>query len=393
MATIEAAFPFIEVTIDTSALRPVAQRSPSVVAVVGVTPNGAPGGDAQLNTPIPVSTLDDAVTRFAKRKPDGTVAETPLYSSLALAMEQDPKPSKIYGVRAEAGKYAAALAGLEAADDVTFVSLAGEVDVGAAATDAAAATGLLALKAHVEAMSAGGNKRIGIAMVDPARQKSATYVKELLTAATPLRSDSSRMVLVAARGATGDAATAAMAAIAGFPPQASILLKPVRGISIPIEQQYSPSEIRALSEENVIPIIDPALIPGESLHFAEGRCFTSNADLLYVDVVRVLDDIDFRLKAGLVGAVGDARITKPGLTALGLRTEGILGPLQRAAVIDAFTVSIPVLDILNVPESARTPTDTAIVTTARASRSVDMLVTVVYGPAVHRLKVTLAPKF
>ena len=393
MATIEAAFPFIEVTIDTSALRPVAQRSPSVVAVVGVTPSGAPGGDAQLNTPIQVSTLDDAVTRFARKKPDGTVAETPLYSSLALAMEQDPKPSRIYGVRAEAGKYAAALAGLEAADDVTFVSLAREVDVGAAATDAAAATGLLALKAHVEAMSAQGNKRIGVAMVDPARQKSAAYVKDLLTAVAPLRSDSSRMVLVAARGATGDVATAAMAAMAGFPPQASILLKPVRGISIPIEQQYSPSEIRALSEENVIPIIDPALIPGESLHLAEGRCFTSNADLLYVDIVRVLDDIDFRLKAGLVGAVGDARITKPGLTALGLRTEGILGPLQRAAVIDAFTVSIPVLDILNVPESARTPTDTAIVTTARASRSVDMLVTVVYGPAVHRLKVTLAPKF
>jgi hypothetical protein len=393
MATIEAAFPFIEVTIDTSELRPVAQRSPSVVAVVGVTPSGAPGGDAQLNTPIQVSTLDDAATLFARKKQDGTVAETPLYSSLALALEQDPKPSRIYGVRAEAGKYAAALAGLEAADDVTFVSLAREVDVGAAATDAAAATGLLALKAHVEAISAGGNKRIGVAMVDPARQKSATYVKDLLTAVTPLRSDSSRMVLVAARGATGDVATAAMAAMAGFPPQASILLKPVRGVTIPIEQQYSPSEIKALSEGNVVPIIDPALIPGESLHFAEGRCFTSNADLLYVDIVRVLDDIDFRLKAGLVGAVGDARITKPGLTALGLRTEGILGPLQRAAVIDRFTVSIPVLDILNVPESARTPTDTAIVTTARASRSVDMLVTVVYGPAVHRLKVTLAPKF
>jgi hypothetical protein len=393
MATIEAAFPFIEVTIDTSDLRPVAQRSPSVVAVVGATASGAPGREAKLNTPLQVSTLDDAATLFARKKQDGTIAETPLYSSLALAMEQDPKPSRIYGVRAETGKYAAALAGLEAADDVTFVSLAGEVTVGAAATANTEATGLLALKAHVEAMSAQGNKRIGVAMVDPARQKSATYVTDLLNAVNPLRSDSSRMVLIAARGATGDAATAAMAAMAGFPPQASILLKPVRGVTIPIEQQYSPSEIKALSEGNVLPIIDPALIPGESLHFAEGRCFTSNADLLYVDIVRVLDDIDFRLKAGLVGAVGDARITKPGMTALGLRTEGILGPLQRAAVIDAFTVSIPVLDILNVPESARTPTDTAIVTTARATRSVDMLVTVVYGPAVHRLKVTLAPKF
>ena len=42
-------------------------------------------------------------------------------------MLQDPKPSKIYGVRVGGDDYAAALASLEAADDVTFVSLAEEV--------------------------------------------------------------------------------------------------------------------------------------------------------------------------------------------------------------------------------------------------------------------------
>jgi hypothetical protein len=389
MTTTAAAFPFIEVTIDTSDLAPVAQRSPGVVAVVGITPSGADGGETPPSTPRQVSTLDEAATHFAKRRRDGTVAETPLSSSLALAMAQDPKPSKIYGVRAEAGNYAAALASLEAVDDVTFVSLAREVDVGAPSP----ATGLHALKAHVESVSSDGNKRIGVAMVDPATAKSATYVTDLLNAVGSLRSDQSRMVLIAARGGTGDVATAAMAAIAGYPPEASILLRAVRGISIPIEQQYSPSEIKELSEADIVPIIDPVLIPGESLHFAEGRCFTSDTHLLYVDIVRVLDDIDFRLKAGLIGAVGDSRITKQGLTELRLRTEGILGPLQRAAVVDAFTISIPVLDVLNVPESARTPTDTEIVRRARETRSVDMLVTVVYGPAVHRLKVTLAPKF
>jgi hypothetical protein len=33
------------------------------------------------------------------------------------------------------------------------------------------------------------------------------------------------------------------------------------------------------------------------------------------------------------------------------------------------------------------------VQTARANRIVELTVTVTYGPAVHRLKVTLAPKF
>ena len=51
------------------------------------------------------------------------------------------------------------------------------------------------------------------------------------------------------------------------------------------------------------------------------------------------------------------------------------------------------LNVLNVPESAWTAADIANVKTARENRVVDMTITVTYGPAVHRLKVVLAPKF
>jgi hypothetical protein len=393
MTTIAAAFPFIEVKIDTTGLAPVSQRAPGVIAIVGTTPDGDAGGTAPVNTPLAVDTLDQAADLFAGRNPDGTVAGTPLFRSLSLAKLQDPAPSKIYGVRADGDNYAAALASLEAADDVTFVALAEETDVGAEATDTAPTTGIQALKEHVEGMSAEGQKRIGVAMIDPAIAKSPTYVGEVAAAVASLKSDSSRMVMIAARGVDGDAAVTAMAAMAGFEPQVSIVLKRLRGIRIPTESQYAPSEIKGLSEEQIIPIIDPALIPGEGLHFAEGRCFTTDESLLYVDVVRVLDDIDYRLKAGLIGSVGDARITKVGLTSVKVDVEGILGPLQRRAVIDAFEISIPVLDILSLPESARTPTDNAVVVEARANRTVDLFLSVTYGPAVHRLKVTLAPKF
>jgi len=392
---VAAAYPFIEVRIDTSALQPVAERSPGVIALVGKTPNGAAGGTAPANTPLAVDTLDQAADLFA-RVNNGVVQPTTLYSSLALAMLQDPKPSKIYGVRVAGDDYAAALASLEAADDVTFVALANEFDVGAVAKEGpppVAATNLEALKAHVEAMSAQGHKRLGVAMLNPTTAKSPTYVADVVNTANALRSDSSRMVLVAARGATGDVATAAMAAIAGYPPQVSIVLKRVRGVSIPVASQYSASEIKGLSEAGIDPIIQPALIVGGSYHFADGRTFTTDASQLFVDTVRVLDDIDLRLKAGLVGMIGDARITQAGMTKVKLRTAGILGPLLRDAVIDGFDVRIPVLDILNIPEAARTPTDNAIVATARANRAVDMLVSITYGPAVHRLLVTLAPKF
>lgn len=393
MATVAAAYPFIEVRIDTSALAPVAQRAPGVIAIVGKTPAGANGGSADANKAFRVDTLDQAAQLFAKVNADGSVAGTTLYDSIKVAMLQDPKPSKIYGVKVGGDAYAAALSALEAADDVTFVSLASEVDVGVAASGGDPATNLMALKDHVESMSSQSQKRIGVAMVNPATDKSPTYVDDVKAAVNSLKSDSSRMVMIAARGATTDAATAAMAAIAGYQPHVSMVLKKVRGVSMPVEKQYGPSEIKGLSESEIIPVIDPALIVGESLHFAEGRCFTTDANLLYIDIVRTLDDIEFRLKAGLIGSVGDARITKAGMTRVKTRVEGILGPLKRRAVIADFSVDIPVLNILSLPESTWTATDTSIVTTARANRTVDMYVTVTYGPAVHHLKVTLAPKF
>jgi hypothetical protein len=391
MATVAAAFPFVEVTIDTSALQPVAQRSPGVLAIVGTTASGANGGAAAPNVPTVVSTLDDAATLFSKVT-NGVAAQNPLYSALQLALLQNPRPSKLYGVRAGAD-VAPALAALEAADDVTFVVLAATTDVGKAAAGADPATGLTALKNHVENMSAGGNKRIGVGMIDPAKVKTATYVADTVAAVESLRSSTSRMVLVAARGATQDAAVAAAAAIAGYAPSISIVLKQVNGVILPIAQQYGPSEITGLSEAGILPLIDPALIVGESVHFADGRCFTSSADLLFVDLVRTLDDIDFRLKAGLIGLVGDARITKSGLTLLKTRIEGILGPLQRAAVIDAFSMQIPALDVLSLPETAWSPADREIVNESRANRSVDVFVSITYGPATHRIKVTLAPTF
>jgi hypothetical protein len=388
---VAAAFPFIEVRIDTSGLVPVAERAPGVIAVVGKSPAGANGGTAPQNVPLRVDTIAQAAELFAKVNA-GVVAETPLYRSLRTAMLQDPRPSKIYGVRVNGDDYPAALASLEAADDVTFVALAEEVAVGAAA-GGNPATALTALKNHVETMSAQGQKRLGVAMIDSARVKSPTYVADAVAAVNGLKSDSSRMVLLAARGAVGDVAVAGMAAMAAYEPHISIVLKKIRGISMPTESQYSPSEITGLSEAGINPIIDPALIVGESLHFAEGRTFTTDASLLYVDIVRTLDDIDFRLKAGLIGAIGDARITRSGMNLVRLRTEGILGPLLRRAVIAGFAVDMPVLNILSLPESAWTATDQAIVATARANRTVDMFVSVTYGPAVHRLKVTLAPKF
>ena len=123
----------------------------------------------------------------------------------------------------------------------------------------------MALKDYVESATSQGNKRIGVAMVDPGMPKTLTYAADVDTAVQTLKSDVSRMVVVVARGATGDVATASMAAIAGYDPQVSMVLKRVAGISTPIELAFTPTEIKQLSEDGIIPLIRPSLIVGDAL--------------------------------------------------------------------------------------------------------------------------------
>lgn len=388
------AFPFVEVAIDTSGLQPEAQRAPGVLAIVGST-----GGDgtAADNDPFEIAELSDAVALFNSLDGNGVPnPETDLYKALKAAFLQDPRPAKIYGVKLNGADWAAALQSLEAADDVTFVALAAApVQAGAAGVNDA----VTALKGHVEAQSADGNKRIGVTAIDPGIGKSDTYGDDMIALATPFKGSVPRMVMIAARGAIDDndaaaeIAAAGASAIAGQAPATSVVLKKIRGFRMPLAGQYSPGEIMKLSNDGIIPVVDPALVVGESLHFAEATMYTTDASQKYIDIVRLLDDVEFRLKAGLIGLIGDARITKSGLASVIRKGEGILGVVQNTGAITGFSFVIPVYNALLKPEAARSATETQIIFTARSERLVDMFVTIVIGPAIHRLKIALQPKF
>jgi hypothetical protein len=385
--TAPPAYPFVEVKLDLAGLKPIAQRAPGVIAVVGTA------GTGTANEPTEIGDSKEAKDNFG--------ATGSLQASLNIALAQDPRPSKIYGVKADQSgtnppDYAAALSSIEGVDDITMVSLASEPGLGTQANPR-----LLALLNHVESASADGNRRIGFAMVDPdiAKEQTGGYAAKVESDYKALKTDKSRMVLVGARGAktaagqTPDVATATMAAVAGYRPHISAVLKQVSGFSIPPKARYNGTEVKALSSNNMIPVLDPALIPGEGLFLGEGRCYTTKEELLYIDLVRTLDQIEFELKAGLIGSIGDARITKAGMMAIRLRTEAILGLIQRREMIDAFKVVIPVLDALLIPESARSGVDKQLIQLARQTRQVEMNVEITYGPAVHNLIVNLSPVF
>jgi hypothetical protein len=402
-----AAYPFVNITIDTTGLQPRAQRAPGVLCLIGA-PATEDGSIVEVAADVgaiePVDSIDDARRLFGDV--GGTLQRNRLYNALELALQQDPRPSRLYGLRSASDSEAdlqAALRRSEAAGDITFVALAGE----------ARPDRIAALRSHVDTVAGSGLKRMGVAMIDPTIAAADNYVSARVGAGgdyLPARSDSGRMALIAARGAiivefvrqgnqtvrterNADVAAAAASAIAGQPPQASPLLKQLRGFTIPKSAQFRASEITGLSLAGVMPVIDPILLPGEGLHFAEGTTYTTDRSLIYVDIVRVLDDIEFRLKAGLIGLVGDARITRPGLILLRSQIDGILRPLLNAQVIDAYEVELPLLAILSLPPESRTPGDNEDIREARANRQVPLSVTVTYGPAMHRLELNLALRF
>ncbi|NMQ29745.1 hypothetical protein E4Q23_19425 [Candidatus Accumulibacter phosphatis] len=381
------AYPFVQVKVDTSGLTPIATRAPGVVAIVGVSLTGAVG----LGVPTPVDDVAAAKTAFG----DGTA----LTRSLTAALSQNPAPSKIYGIKVptdDTAGWTAALEILSGVQDVTFVVLA-ESPIKTLAAGAVDKVALL--KTHCEENSDNGQPRIGVAAIDPTIARSASYGADVVTLINAYTSDKGRMVVVAARGAQydggapADVAAAAAGAIAARAPETSIVLKLVSGFKIPLQAKYTPGEVKALSNALIIPIIDPILISGESLHFAEGTSLSTNAALKYVDIVRLLDDMDFTLKASLVGLVGDARITRSGLNTVRRQIEAVLDGYVGRQAITSYQILIDILPILDKAESSWTPAEQLQVKNARAERLVNATVVVVIGPAMHCLVINLLPTF
>jgi hypothetical protein len=384
----QVAYPYVDVVVDLKGLLPIATREPGVIAILGMAANGAP---APQEAPFAIEDAADAKAKFGEN--------SDLARSLAIAFLQRPAASKVYGLSVKTDNEAGWKAGLQALSgvkDVTFVAPANRPvkTVAAGAFDLTAA-----LKTHCEESSAAGMPRIGVVFVDPALPRTIDYADKVEALVAPYKSDGGRMIVLAARGAVDDAkqqadvAAAGMSAIAGLRPETSILLKPVAGFSIPLESQYGPGEIKALAGKKVVPIIDPVLIPGEGLYFGEGTTLSKGDELAYVDIVRLLDDIDFALKAGLVGLIGDARITRTGVYAVQRRLEAILDGYVLREAITSYRILIDVLPILEKAEAQWSASEQLRIKQARENRVVQAVVVVVIGPAIHRIVVNLQPTF
>jgi hypothetical protein len=369
-------FPLVPFTIniDSEALTVTAISSSSLTwtvirAVAGTTATSHNSGASVIYT-----TKDQAVD-------SATWFKGALGKSVRKAFEQEPGPTLVWAVRIESTTgtgFANALSNVVAKLNVQIVVLAN--------TPLTSATvgrdQIEALSNHVVTVSKNGGdgkERIGVAMLN--KTVTATQVVDPSLISANLRID--RMVMIAHKS-DEDAAAAVAGTIAGYEPHISLLLKPVK---IGMDELFSDAEIETFNTERLNWLTDPVLLPGRGLYMGEG--YTLSADRPYIDIVRTIDDISFRLKAALIRSIGNLRVSRSGLRSLVSQMTAILEPLKQQEVIEGYDVFFPLLVLLDKATASLTDVELQQINNAQNARVVDAIVSVDYAGAIHRLNITL----
>jgi hypothetical protein len=305
-----------------------------------------------------------------------------LGNSVRKAFEQTPGPTIVWAVRTNPAQGANAIpnALIEVGKlDVQIVTLAnkGLAPAPGAGQPVLNQIEIDLLASHVSTVSktgSDGKERIGVAMlakdvIDPG----------LVTANMSI----DRMVMVAHKS-DEDAAAAFAGTIAGYEPHISILLKQVK---INMDGLFSDFEIDTFNNARVNWLTDPVLLPGKGLFAGEG--YTLGADIPYIDIIRTIDDISFRLKATLIRSIGDLRVSRSGLRALISQMTAVLEPLRQREVIESYDVFMPLLVLLDKPPATLSDAELQQINNAQNERTVEAIVSVDYAGAIHRLNITL----
>ena len=304
-----------------------------------------------------------------------------LENAITTAFKQTPGPTIIYGIPVATTKpdWAAAF-NTASTLPVQLVVLANTPVPNAGVN---AGDPLQLLSDHVTMISnLDGRERIGVAMLT----KGSTKVSAIMV--------SERMVYIAHKS-DQDAAAAVAGTIAGYEPPVSLLLKPVN-IQTGL---FTPSDIATLNGaenftsgpngQGVNWLTSPALLPGGAIYMGEGYTGNPGGGKKFIDIVRTIDDISFKLKARLIQSIGVLRISRAGLrTVIGL-LEAVLEPYVRGDVLGSYDIKIPILLILDKDPIIRTAAENQILTDAQAKRLIEVQVTVKYQAAIHRLSITL----
>ena len=266
------------------------------------------------------------------------------------------------------------------------------------------------LRDHVESASpndAGGGgtrPRIGVAMLPQGGITDGTGKisdkfsdwKNQGDATSPMTWASSRIVF-AAHNSPDDVAAAVSGVIAGVDPWISLILKPVTGISQVSDFNdqalltfLHPDQV-GLVQPKVNPVVHPEFLAGSGPVMGEGFTADGTGQRLYIDIVRTIDDIAFRLKATLTSpqVIGTLRINRPGLRILVSILRAMLNTRVAEGEIDGYAIDIPIQAIVEKDEKDRSDAETQQLEQVQNGRALPLNISVEYSGAIHQLIVTL----
>jgi hypothetical protein len=380
---------YITVTPVTNLFKP-ATRAFGDIAIVGESTGTGPS-----KTPIPV-TNPDAVSHSAHATGNGKAIDDAAWfagdlgASVRKAFEQDPGPTTVWAVRIDPTEATAnrdtALA--NALAEVAKLDVQIVVLARTALTPTGGRAAIERLATHVVNVSkdgGDGKERIGVAMLGKGIS-GLTYKPDTNTPAQNLITTNMitpRMVMVA-HNSDEDAAAAVAGTIAGYEPHVSLLLKPVK---LGMDTLFSDAEIDTFNTNRVNWLTDPVLIPGRGMYLGEG--YTLGANMPYIDIVRTIDDVSFRLKASLINSIGSLRVSRAGLRTLVSQMTAVLEPLKQREVIEGYDLFLPLLVLLDKDPDSLTDAELQQISNAQNARAVDAIVSVDYAGAIHRLNITL----
>jgi hypothetical protein len=339
-------------------------------------PASPPPDLLQVSTPVVFTDPGEA-----QRRAPGALGD-----AVAYAFAQSPGPTQITAVRVDSTTpdWAGGLIALSTRD-VQIIAVANSP---LNTTTTAAGGAVTALVAHVVGVSntgGDGKERIGVVMLSKGVSDPTVVTGSLAN---------ERMVYVAHKS-DQDVAAAVAGTIAGYQPHISMLLKPVAGVDSDL---FTGAEIDLINGSEtfdsgpagagVIWLDDPALIPGHGLYLGEG--YTGNpGGKKYIDIVRTMDNISFLLKAELINSIGNIRISRSGLRALRATMAAVLNPLVDQGVIEGYDLTIPLLALLDRDPSSLTAEQLDQITNAQNQRVVEVLASIDYAGAIHRLAINL----
>jgi hypothetical protein len=349
-------------------------------SAVGITFTADRKAEGPVKTPIPITNPDSV--SYKTSSANGKAVDSPAWfngdlgRAVRKAFAQTPGPTVVWATCTASSQGTASLS-----DALAEVAKLDAQLIVLANTPLKSATvgktEIELLADHVKSVSntgGDGKERIGIAMLG----NGITDVSVITT-----NMASPRMVMVAHKS-DEDAAAAVAGTIAGYQPHISLLLK---AVSLGMEDLFSDSEIDGFNTARVNWLTDPTLLPGKGLFMGEG--YTLGADIPYIDIMRTIDDISFRLKAALIRSIGNLRVSRAGLRALVSQMAAVLEPLKQQEVIEEYDIFLPLLVLLDKPPATLTDSELQQIQNAQNARVVDAIVSVDYAGAIHRLNITL----